>query len=244
MAGVFAVVLAALVLLEPAILEAPFQNARTVVFTGGGTVLAAVALAVMLHLRIPVTVRLPVLIVPFLVVNWWLLSPFFLDEVVDEEFSTSIAEQQDLPPSSAPTATGDEGSVDEEAAGTDATGGEPADTELGSPVLLGSGRFRGLAGHEGTGDAGFFRTADGSHVLRFENFDIENGPDLEVYWIPGAGRTSLVEGSVHLGALKGNVGDQSYALPPETEVPPGDYTALVWCEAFSVEFVGATLTID
>lgn len=233
-AGVCAVVLAVLVLLEPEILEAPFENVRTVVFTGGGTVLAAIALAMMLHLRIPVTVRLPVLIVPFLVVNWWLLSPFFLDEVVDEEFSTSIAEQQDPPPSSAPTASGEESAADEEA----------ADTESGSPVLLASGRFRGLAGHEGTGDAGLFRTADGSHVLRFENFDIENGPDLEVYWIPGAGQTSLAEGSVHLGALKGNVGDQSYALPPETEVPPGDYTALVWCEAFSVEFVGATLEID
>jgi hypothetical protein len=110
-------------------------------------------------------------------------------------------------------------------------------------VLLGAGRFVGLAGHDGTGDAGIFRDPDGSLVLRFENFDIENGPDLEVYLVPGPDRTSLPEGSIHLGALKGNIGDQNYELPPATELAPGEYTALVWCEAFSVEFVGATIVV-
>ena len=111
------------------------------------------------------------------------------------------------------------------------------------PVLLGAGQFVGLAGHSGTGDAGIFENPDGSLVLRFENFDIENGPDLEVYLVPGPDQTSLPEGSIHLGALKGNIGDQNYDLPPGTELVPGAYTALVWCEAFSVEFVGATIDI-
>jgi hypothetical protein len=108
-------------------------------------------------------------------------------------------------------------------------------------VLLGAGQFVGLAGHSGTGDAGIFRNPDGSLVLRFENFDIENGPDLEVYLVPGADQTSLTEGSIALGALEGNIGDQNYELPAGTELAPGAYTALVWCEAFSVEFVGATI---
>jgi hypothetical protein len=110
-------------------------------------------------------------------------------------------------------------------------------------VLLGAGRFVGLAGHSGTGDAGIFRNPDGSLVLRFENFDIENGPDLEVYLVPGPDQISLPEGSIHLGALEGNIGDQNYELPAGTELAPGAYTALVWCEAFSVEFVGATIVI-
>jgi hypothetical protein len=80
-------------------------------------------------------------------------------------------------------------------------------------------------------------------VLRFERFDIENGPDLEVYLVPGADQTDLAAGSIHLGALKGNVGDQGYVLPAGTELAPGAYTALVWCDAFAVEFVGATITI-
>ena len=117
---------------------------------------------------------------------------------------------------------------------------------LGDPVdvvLLGAGMFVGLAGHEGTGDAGIFENPDGSLILRFENFDIENGPDLEVYLVPGADQVDLAEGSIHLGELKGNIGDQNYELPAGTELPPGTYTALVWCEAFSVEFVGATIEI-
>jgi hypothetical protein len=31
--------------------------------------------------------------------------------------------------------------------------------------------------------------------------------------------------------------------PPYMVIAPGAYTALVWCEAFSVEFVGATIVI-
>ena len=46
-----------------------------------------------------------------------------------------------------------------------------------------------------------------------------------------------------VSVFKGNVGDQTYELPAGTELPPGEYTALVWCEAFSVEFVGATIQV-
>jgi hypothetical protein len=111
------------------------------------------------------------------------------------------------------------------------------------PVLLGSGTFVGLAGHDGTGDAGMFRLDDGALVLRFENFDIDNGPDLELYLVPGAESYSPGQGSLHLGALKGNVGNQTYDIPRDFEVGPGPWTVLVWCKAFTVEFVGASLTV-
>ena len=147
-------------------------------------------------------------------------------------------------PAAAPAEPADEAPTAEE---QPAAAEEPAEEEPppppSGPVLLGAGQFVGLAGHDGTGDAGLFENPDGSLVLRFENFDIENGPDLEVYLVPGADQVSLPDGSIHLGALKGNIGDQNYELPPGTELPPGSYTALVWCEAFSVEFVGATVTI-
>ena len=90
-------------------------------------------------------------------------------------------------------------------------------------MLIGAGQFVGLAGHSGTGDAGIFQNPDGSLVLRFENFDIQNGPDLEVYLVPGADQTSLADGSIHLGALKGNIGDQNYELPAGTDLAPGAY---------------------
>ena len=68
-------------------------------------------------------------------------------------------------------------------------------TEPVGPVLLGAGEIVGLAGHEGTGDAGLFLNPDGTYILRFENFDIENGPDLDVYLVPGADQVSLPRGA-------------------------------------------------
>ncbi len=260
-AALIAVVMLSLVLIEPDILEAPFENGRTLLFTFGGTVLAVIAAAVMLWLRVPPVVRLIVLVVPFAIVNWWLISPYFIDDVVDEAFSTSIAAQTvtadeapatDAPPQTgpvdeAPAAPGSVPAAEEEPVEPPVTAVSteepPAPPPAGGPVLLGVGQFVGLAGHSGTGDAGLFENPDGSLVLRFENFDIQNGPDLEVYLVPGADEVAPADGSIHLGALKGNIGDQNYDLPAGTELSPGSYTALVWCEAFSVEFVGATIVI-
>jgi hypothetical protein len=279
---VIAAVMLVLVLVEPDILEAPVQNERTMLFTVGGTTLAAIAFVAMLWLRVPAVVRVIVLVVPFVIVNWWLISPYFVDDVVDEDFSTSISEQL---PTADETSVAPADSATPRVDGESATASTPAVTDAptpaesvqedldassnepaaeaeqvqqeqsatgelteeqpppSGPVLLGAGQFVGLAGHSGTGDAGIFENPDGSLVLRFETFDIENGPDLEVYLVPGPDQISPAEGSIHLGALKGNIGDQNYELPPGTELASGAYTALVWCEAFSVEFVGATISV-
>jgi hypothetical protein len=262
--AVIAVVMLLLVLIEPNILEAPFENERTLLFTFGGTALAVIAFVAMLWFRLPAVLRVIVLVVPFAIVNWWLISPYFIDDVVEEEFATSISEQlatTDEPVASTAPEIEGESTAGSAPPATDApppsepgtdegTTQEPSTEEESSPppppsgpVLLGAGQFIGLAGHSGTGDAGLFQNPDGSLLLRFENFDIENGPDLEVYFVPGADQTDLAEGSFHLGPLKGNIGDQNYELPPGTELVPGSYTALVWCEAFSVEFVGATIVV-
>lgn len=213
-AALVAVAMLVLVVVEPDVLEAPFENGRTLLFTFGGTVVAALVLLAMLRFSVPAVVRVAVLLVPFAAVNWWLVSPYFRDVVVDESFPTSISVE-----------------VEQDSSAT--TG----------PELLGAGSFVGLAGHSGTGDAGLFRDVDGALVLRFENFDIDNGPKLVVYLVPGADQTSLPTGSIALGDLKGNVGDQNYVLPQGTELTPGSYTALVWCDAFDVEFVGATIVV-
>lgn len=230
-----AVVLTVLTVAEPDVLEAPFENTRTVVFTFGGTAAAAVALVVMLRLRVHPVARILVLGVPFVAVSWWLLSPFFIDDVVNDEFTTSIADAGQ--PGGAATEPGPEPPPDQAVPST-----VPAAPT--GPTLLGSGQFVGLAGHDGTGDAGFFELEDGSRVLRLENFDIQNGPDLRLYVVSGAGQTDPSDGSLYLGDLRGNVGDQTYDLPPDFALTPGDWTVLVWCEAFSVEFVAATITVS
>ena len=223
-----AITFAVLVALEPDILEAPFASTRAIIFTFGGTILAAVAFVLMLRANVHPVIRILVLGAPLVVVSWWLISPYFIDDVVNDDFSTSISEQQVAPERADATTT----SVPTTA---------PVASVPNTPMLLGAGTFIGLAGHEGTGDAGVFELESGDHVLRFENFDIERGPDLELYVVPGRDQRSPAAGSRHLGSLRGNVGNQTYEL--EEPLAAGEWTVLVWCEAFSVEFVAASLTI-
>lgn len=235
--GLYLAVMLVLLALEPDILQAPFESTRAILLTFGGAALAAVALMVMIRVGVPPVVRVLVIGIPTVLVSWWLLEPFFVDDVVEEKFSTSIAaaEKEPTPTTAAP-----------DPAAAPAAPAAPAPTTPpapAGPVLLGSGSFVGLAGHDGTGDAGIFRLEDGSLVLRLENFDIDNGPDLELYLVPGAESYSPGGSSLHLGALKGNVGNQTYDIPRDFDVTPGPWTVLVWCEAFTVEFVGATVTV-
>ena len=45
---------------------------------------------------------------------------------------------------------------------------------------------------------------------------------------------------VNLGRLKGNVGDQNYEIPDETDINSHN-NVLIWCKAFSVLFGSAEL---
>lgn len=87
--------------------------------------------------------------------------------------------------------------------------------------------------------------SDGTQTfVRFEDFETDNGPDLFVYLSRGT-TADGPEGSfdddfVNLGALKGNIGDQNYEVPPDVDV--ADYsTVVIWCRQFSVAFGAADL---
>ncbi|MCM1971350.1 DM13 domain-containing protein [Streptomyces sp. NBC_00193] len=102
--------------------------------------------------------------------------------------------------------------------------------------------------HTTTGTAKLIRLPDGSHTLRLENLDTSNGPDLRV-WLTDApvkegtaGWRVFDDGKyVSLGKLKGNKGDQNYAIP--ADVNPSAYTSVtIWCDRFDVSFGAAALT--
>ncbi|MCX4779987.1 DM13 domain-containing protein [Streptomyces sp. NBC_01264] len=102
--------------------------------------------------------------------------------------------------------------------------------------------------HTTTGTAKIIRLPDGSHTLRLENLDTSNGPDLRV-WLTDAPVKEGVAGwrvfddgkYVSLGKLKGNKGDQNYALP--ADLNPSDYGSVtIWCDRFDVSFGAAPLT--
>ena len=86
--------------------------------------------------------------------------------------------------------------------------------EEAEPRGLASGRFVDADdSHQGSGTATIYELEDGSRVLRFEEFEVTNGPDLHVFLIPEDGD---MEGYVDLGSLKGNIGNQNYEITDPT----------------------------
>ena len=107
-------------------------------------------------------------------------------------------------------------------------------------VRLRSGRFESVR-HPAKGVATAIRLARGGRVLTLTDFEVDNGPDLRLYLVPGRARDEgEVRDFVDLGALKGNRGDQQYELPRGLDL--GRHaTVVVWCRAFSVLFARAPL---
>lgn len=104
--------------------------------------------------------------------------------------------------------------------------------------LVATGRFQ-AASHPGSGRASLIETPDGP-VVTFEDFRTDNGPDLLVYLVPADAPAGSDDGAVNLGALKGNTGDQQYAVPASVDTGQG-WRVVVWCRAFAVSFTEAPL---
>jgi hypothetical protein len=101
-----------------------------------------------------------------------------------------------------------------------------------------SGKFIGINDgiHNAEGVVKVIALDDGTSVLRLENFKATNGPDLYVYLATDKSASDIV----NLGRLKGNIGNQNYAIPAGTNLTKYN-TALIWCKAFSVLFGSAQL---
>jgi hypothetical protein len=112
-----------------------------------------------------------------------------------------------------------------------------------TPMLLTSGSFHSVA-HETKGMAAIYETG-GKRVLRLTNFETSNGPDVQIYLVAAVDATDnetvTKAGFVHVGALKGNIGDQNYELPMGLDLDK--YKAVtIWCRRFGVNFGTAPLT--
>jgi len=174
-----------------------------------------------------------------LIVAWILISPLFIDRTVEEALPT-LADIEKM---------SDEEKAKVRDAVETAARSQP-DKEMsedmmeeGGPEKIIAGEFRDAdAIHKGSGDAFVFRLQDGSHVVRFENFRSTNGPDLRV-WLsssPSPQKSADVsEGEwLDLGKLKGNVGNQNYAVPAGTDLSEFQ-SVVIWCRAFGVLFAAA-----
>jgi hypothetical protein len=103
-------------------------------------------------------------------------------------------------------------------------------------TLIGNFVGAGDGFHNAEGVAKIIQLADGTDILRLENFKATNGPDLYVYLSTDKTNADIV----NLGRLKGNIGNQNYLIPAGTDITMYN-TALIWCRAFSVIFGSAQL---
>lgn len=108
-------------------------------------------------------------------------------------------------------------------------------SEQTGPAIIKSGQFEGLAGHSATGIAKIIQVNDMT-FLRFENFEVTNGPDLRVYITSGGD----VQKGIHLEKLKGSKGDQNYLLE-NIDLALYD-TVVIYCQPFGAYFGKAPLT--
>ena len=94
--------------------------------------------------------------------------------------------------------------------------------------------------HKGTGKVMLIES-NGKMILRFEDFEVTNGPDLYVYLAKGENPTGDLKSLgdyIDLGLLKGSKGNQNYELPNYSD---GYSTVVIWCKKFGVLFTYAVM---
>lgn len=123
--------------------------------------------------------------------------------------------------------------------GAPATAAAADEPSRARPAELLRARFRSHE-HTTTGTAAVVRLADGRRFATLTAFATSPGPDLRVRLVPGDSADGDAAGNLDLGALKGNRGDQQYAIPAGVRV--AGRTLVIWCRAFSAPFGSARLS--
>jgi hypothetical protein len=122
----------------------------------------------------------------------------------------------------------------------------PAANSGSKAQAIESGAFYGIA-HPTQGTATIYRLGDSTLMLRFTNFTTTNGPNVHVYLVAADdakdSKSVLRADIIDLGPIKGNIGDQNYALGSDLDL--SKYRAVsIWCKRFSLNFGAASLRPD
>jgi hypothetical protein len=115
-----------------------------------------------------------------------------------------------------------------------------------APQPVETGTFHSVF-HPTEGTATIYHERDGSRLLRLTSFKTSNGPDVHIYMVAAADAVDspsvLQAGYIDLGLMKGNIGDQNYALGPDVDLTK--YRSVsVWCKRFSYNFGTAPLNSE
>jgi hypothetical protein len=156
------------------------------------------------------------------VLLWFQPHKLFIDERVEEP----------IPSAGPPPNSADE----------PATSPRPTAPPSSEPVQLARGELTSLD-HGTSGVTQVLELADGRRIVRLEDLDTSNGPDLFLYLTtnPASGDEDAFDDDyLSLGRLKGNQGDQNYDLPTDTDLTRFG-TVVIWCDRFDSAFGAADL---
>lgn len=200
---------------------------------------------------------------------WWLALPLFVSRTVEEEFPFDLPSQEEIAamttdelqeletnltaalpspeeldqmPEEARQVLEDQMMQVAAALPTEPVE-EPMPAET-QPVAVRQGQFEDADDfHRGSGSATIYQLPDGSYLLRLENFEVTNGPDLHVLLASNPRPTSSADKGeyIDLGQLKGNVGNQNYEIPAGTDISQYQ-SVVIYCMPFRVVFSTATLS--
>lgn len=165
----------------------------------------------------------------------WLTIPLFTEKEVNEElpFDTTT------PQTTLPTEDTKNPEVILEESPFEAPDSMSPQT---GPMVLGSGSFTDADSfHKASGMATIYEN-NGERYIELRDFEVTNGPDLFVYLSPHPMPRSKPEfgEAVNIEQLKGNKGNQVYAIPSDIDVD-NYQSVVIYCRAFSTIFGTAEL---
>lgn len=165
-------------------------------------------------------VLIAIIVIVILGVAYWLISPIWRVKEVNDALpvaQTGISQTTSI----------NEAQTDK----TQAVGEEKSTSSFNSSD---SAEFVAKA-HEVKGAVRIVESGN-EKILRFENFETINGPDLRIYLSVDSTDADYID----LGPIKGTKGNINYTLPAGVDLKKYNHV-LVWCRAFSVLFSEATL---
>jgi hypothetical protein len=202
-----------------------FESGRAILLMAAGLVAWLVLRALLVRFVPVAAVRTAVMSVLAVGILAVVVIPAYRDHTVIEQLPVAAA-------------VGDEARVDVPEAPTANAPAQPEAPAVAQPMLVRTGAFRGID-HRARGTVTVYTRTDGSRFVGLEDFDIQPGPDYDVYVVPGADRTDP-GGGTRLDDLRGNVGTQFYEVPAGADVATGEWTVLIWCQTFDVPVANAT----
>lgn len=147
------------------------------------------------------------------------------DELADE--MNRVADETDMPP---------EVEIDETM---------PAMDDAPEVLTIFEGSFVDRS-HPTSGQAVVLNDGTEQRFLRFEDFQTDNGPDLNVYLTKADADADTgdfaadADSYIDLGDLKGNIGPQNYEIPADVDLSEFG-TVVIWCVRFGVAFGAADI---